>query len=73
MREIFTETGVSENSPTPDFSMACPTSMEVAASIVLQSRKSFLVFEVVAMQPVSGVRYADFTCAPSGSIEMIVS
>jgi hypothetical protein len=68
-----TETGVSEKYPFPDFATASPTSREEDASMVLQSRKSFWVLEVVARHPVLGVRKADLTWAPSGNIEIIVS
>lgn len=51
-----TETGASENSPTPDLATASPTSRDEAASIVLESRKSFFDLEVVARHPVPGVR-----------------
>lgn len=64
---------MSEKSPRPDLATAAPTSREDEASIVLLSRKSFLDFEVVANAPVSGVRKADFTCAPSGNMETMVS
>jgi hypothetical protein len=71
--EDLTETGVSEKSPRPDLLTASPTSREEDASIVLLSRKSFFDFEVLANAPVSGVRKADFTWAPSGNMDTIVS
>jgi hypothetical protein len=56
-----TETGASVNSPMPDFDTASPTSRDEAASIVLESRKSFFDLDVVARHPVPELRKADFT------------